>query len=379
VWFVVDALRADHTSVLGYGRPTTPNVDRLAEESLVFTNALSQSSATMLSFPSFLTGVDPGRLMWRVEKDRLQLAPDQPTLAQRLGASGYVTGFVTSDYFRVRLPGLLEGWSWTGLTTRKQTETSASAAALAASFITKARAGGAPFFLVIYLPAPHGPYVDHGAGYPSFGRRRIDRYDQEIVNADRYIGFVLDLLRADRQRWEDTVVVVTGDHGEEFGEHGGRAHATTCHHESLHVPIVLRIPGTERTRIDRRVGLVDLVPTILDLTGATAPSRSLDGQSLLLAAHHPELVRDERPLFCSVVNQKATQGSFFRRAVRSGSSLVMKDLRSGGEPSFYDLAADPGEQDPRPLSAGSAGQRLDAWLDRQLTSNLGDVPLGEEP
>jgi len=76
VWFVVDAVRQDHVGFLGYQRETTPNLDQLAKESVVFSRAVSQSSATGLSFPSFLTGIDPGRLTWRLQRERLQLGPD---------------------------------------------------------------------------------------------------------------------------------------------------------------------------------------------------------------------------------------------------------------------------------------------------------------
>lgn len=380
VWFVIDALRADHTGALGHDRPTTPNIDRLAEESLVFSRATSQSSATMLSFPSFLTGLDPGRLTWRIERGRLQLGGGQPTLAERLGAMGYRTGFVAGDYFKRRLPGLTEGWSWVGYSMQKQTESSSSAAALAASFIARAHEGDAPLFLVVYLPAPHAPYAGHGAGYPSFGKAPVDLYDAEIVNADRYVGFVLDLLRSKPERWKDTVVVATGDHGEEFGEHGGTEHARTCHVESLHVPIVLRAPGEEPARVDVPVGLIDLVPTMLDLVGASARAEELDGHSLLLARHEPEALPEGRPLFCSVRSQKATQGSFFHRAVRSGRWVAMKDLRGAQGLSLYDAERDPGETTPVAPEgeAGEAARRLEAWLDLQLTSNLGDVPLGGE-
>ncbi len=381
VWFVVDAVRADHVGFLGYERETTPNLDKLAAESIVFSHALSQSSATMLSFPSFLTGIDPGRLTWRIERDRLQVGPNQPFISARLESLGYRTGFVAADYFRGRLPGLLEGWSWVHVSDKAQTKSSASAAAHAATFIAQSQEREEPFFLVVYMAGPHSPYVAHGAGYPSFGKKPMDLYDQEIVNADRHIGFVLDLLRADAARWKNTVVVFNSDHGEEFNEHGGTDHARTCHVESVRVPLVVRIPGESPAEVEGPVALLDLVPTLLELTGGAVRDEEIDGQSLLLALHEPQKIPADRPFFCSVVSQKATQGSFFQRAVRSGKWVGMQELRSGQAVTLYDAEADPGEQKPLAAKGDAAevAQRLGAYLSQQLTSNLGEMPLGDEP
>jgi choline-sulfatase len=378
VWFVVDAVRADHVGFLGYDRETTPNLDKLAADSIVFEHALSQSSATMLSFPSFLTGLDPGRMTWRIERDRLQVGANQPFVASRLEALGYRTGFVAAEYFTKRLPGLLEGWSWMHVSEAKQTTSSPSAAAHAAQFVGEARASDQPFFLVVYMAGPHSPYVSHGPAYPSFGKKQIDLYDQEIVAADRNIGFVLELLRSDTKRWKNTIVVFNSDHGEEFGEHGGTDHARTCHAESVRVPLVVRIPGESPARVEGPVGLIDVVPTLIELTGGTVRQDEVDGHSLLLARHDPQKLPSDRPFFCSVVSQKATQGNFFQRAVRSGKWVGMQELRSGQSLTLYDADADPGEK--RAVTAkgdaAEAEKRLGAWLAQQLTSNLGEMPIG---
>jgi arylsulfatase A-like enzyme len=378
VWFVVDALRADHTGALGYGKPTTPYLDELAKDSWLFTRAYSQSSATMLSFPSMLTGLDPGRLEWRLDQERLQLAPGQPYIAERLGPLDYRTGFVANEYFQKRLPGLLDGWSEVHIPDRNQRKSSASSASNAAAFIGRARASEAPFFLVVYLPAPHAPYVEHLHGYPKFGSTPVGRYDSEIANADRYLGFVLDVLRSDEARWKRTVVIATGDHGEEFGEHGATEHAKSCHVESVHVPLVVRLPGEQPATIDAPVGLVDIVPTVLELVGAsTTGGERLDGHSLLLSKNAPDRLPGERPLFCSVVSQKAAQGDFFRRAVRSGRWALFKEMRGSQEVTLFDVERDPGERSAVAAEgdAAQAIEKLGGWLSLQLTGNIGSAPL----
>ncbi len=382
IWFVVEAMRGDRASFLGYERPTTPNLDELGKTSLVFPNALSQSSATMLSFPSMLTGVDPDRLIWREQRGRLQVAKEHGFLSDRLKAKGYQTGFVSSKYFRGRLPGLLEGWDWIGYLDPKQRVSSGSAAALGASFLARARAKKAPVFLVIYLPAPHAPYVDHGPGYTQFGKTQLDHYDQELQNVDRHIGFVLDVIKSDPARAKRTIVIVNGDHGEEFEEHGGTQHARTCHIESVHPALLFHAPGLPPARVEQRVGLVDVVPTILQLVGAPLPSREeLDGNSLLLTAYAPDQVPRQRPFFCSVVSQNAAQGSFLRSSVRSEHWVLLKERRGTTGLTLFDSERDPEERDPLPLrgEAKRIAQRLDEWHRNRATGNLAEVPLTDAP
>lgn len=382
LWVVIDAMRADHTSLLGYPRPTTPNLEALAKESVVFSRAYSQSSATMLSFPSMLTGLDPGRLSWVKESGRLQVEKEQRRyVSDMLAARGYQTGFITIDYFRDRLPGLLRGYQWVGFASSDNAVSSSSAAAHAATYIVKARENPAPMFLVMYLPAPHAPYHRHDLGYPDFTKDEISNYDLELVNADRHLGFVLDMLRSNSERWDKTIVIVTADHGEEFREHGETQHANNCHVESLHVPLLVRIPGQPAMRVDRPVGLVDLAPTLLELTGARteAPS-TLDGTSLLFHLHAPKRVSAERPLFCSVVNQKSSQGDFARRSVQWGKWKLMTELRGSKSARLFDIEADPGEQAPLELK-GEAEQiavRLNGWLRAQLTGNVHLIDMSKE-
>src|SRR5690606_21386370 len=118
--------------------------------------------------------------------------------------------------------------------------------------------GAKPFLLVVYMHNPHAPYdarPEYGADY---GKKARDRYDAEITFADRATGFLVDYLRY-RRAWDQTVLVHTSDHGEEFGEHGGKTHASTCHRESTHVPLVVRIPKVAAARVATPVALVDVV------------------------------------------------------------------------------------------------------------------------
>jgi len=374
VWFVVDAVRADHTSLHGYKVRTTPHLDELARESLVFTQAFSQSSATMLSIPSMQSGLDPGRVQWSKQNRRFGMVQEQRRyLAHMLREEGYSTGFVSAPYIKGMLPGLHDGYDWDGVASRDQLASSRTAAVLSAEFIFKARQKRAPFMLLTYIAAPHGPYYMHGPSYPKTSGK-FAKYDAEIMNADRYINFVLDVLRQDEDRWAKTIVIVTSDHGEEFRERGNTNHATTCNVESVHVPLVVRVPGQQPTRVDHPVALLDIVPTLLELVGTKrAATEKLDGTSLLLSAREAERLPQDRPIFCTVVSQKDTQGDFARRSVRAGNFKLMAELRGSKGELLYEVARDPKELKPLPLDVpahAAVADRLRRWLNAQLTGNI---------
>ena len=275
LWIVVDAVRADHVSALGYKKKTTPYLEFLAKESLVFTQAYSQSSATMLSIPSMLAGRHVGAVTWQKGQNRLQVDASVETFAERLKREGYRTGFVVDGYLKKNLPGMLQGFdyvksTWLDGKTRPWNDRSAAmASAYALEFLEREhnpKKQKQPFFLTVYTADPHFTYVEHPE-VPSFGRGDQARYDNEIAYSDRYIGFLIEYLRAKPPLLDNTIVIITSDHGEEFDEHGGKQHATSCYEESLHVPLFVRIPGLPAARIDARVGLNDIVPTLAELLG----------------------------------------------------------------------------------------------------------------
>ncbi len=356
VWVISEATRADRCSVTGYRKRTTPYLEGIAKESLVFTRAYANAPATMLSFPSQFTGLRPGSITWKLgpkksTKPRLQLTEKHLTIAERLREVGYRTGIVTGRYSKRVLYGMMQGFDKiadTWLDGRRMpwyARNAAVAATLALSFIEQGLLvahSKKPFFLVVYTADGHDPYLRHKEGFPNFGRSASDRYDGEIAFTDRYMGMLIDYLRYRRPLWDNTVFIFTGDHGEEFGEHGGHKHAKTCYWESLRVPLVVRIPGLVGKRIDRRVPLIDIVPTLLDLLAVDPGGMTLDGQSLLIPAFAPEEASKERPVTCSVTSQKPADGRFMRRAIRLGDRLLIHNMLEGRY-EFYDTKSDPRE------------------------------------
>ena len=124
----------------------------------------------------------------------------------------------------------------------------------------------------------HHPYRAHlGRSVPSFPspNRNIAAYDRCIANFDNMLRFLTSHLKQ-AGVWDDTIVILTADHGEEFGEHGGAIHSLTCYVESVHVPLIVRIPGFKPQRISSRVALTDLAPTLIEamsLPGGSLPRR----------------------------------------------------------------------------------------------------------
>src|SRR5690606_26430119 len=219
----IDALRADHVGCYGYGRATTPVIDALAARSLVFENAYAQASKTLMSIPSLISGIYPSNLPRNYEHPGLEgqrpgafyIGEEVPVLAELFQKKGYRTvGFVR---FGV-IGGLYRGFD----DFRLKTKGIAKAALSAAKQVKE------PFFMWAHYGFPHDPYEKH-EGFDC-GDSALDRYDSEIAWSDKQVGELLEVLRR-RKLLDKTIVVITSDHGEEFGEHGGKYHRSLLHHE----------------------------------------------------------------------------------------------------------------------------------------------------
>lgn len=383
VWIVADAVRADHTEFLGYEKQTTPYLRFLGRESLTFSEAYSQSSSTMLSIASMLAGQRPGSMDWVKKGGKLHPAPHNVLLQEHLKTLGYRTAAVTDGYSKSRLRGMYQGFgsllntwldgkrnkAWHGRNT-------AIGTTLGISWLEEDDKLGTedaqPFFLFIYSSDPHDPYYSHKEAFPAFGDDDIGKYDAEIAFTDRYVGFLLDYLKYRGDVWKNTIFIFSADHGEEFGEHGGKIHAYTCYEESIHVPLLIRIPGVKGRRVNQRVGLIDVVPTVLDAIGVGAGEMKLEGRSAIATAYDKRA--PELPQFCTVMTQKLKQGVWFRRSVMHGNHHLIDNMLAG-ELELYDVRRDRAEKNDL-IKAGRDGQtteQLKALLDASLTGNVFDL------
>lgn len=268
----VDALRADHLGCYGYGRPTSPAMDRLAREGVRFNAAYAPTPHTSYSVTSLMTGKYMRPLL-------LQGAGEDSELwATLLQTFGYRTAafyppavfFIDPTKFAAFQDKRL-GFEYA----KVEFAEGEKRLSQVQSYVTQA-ASDHPLFLWIHLFGPHEPYVKHAAH--DFGDKDIDRYDSEIRAADESVAGLVQLVRAHDP---NALVILTADHGEEFGDHGGRYHGTSVYDEQVRVPLVIAGPGLAQGRVvSEPVQTIDLLPTLLEGLDILVPPR-IRGRSLL--------------------------------------------------------------------------------------------------
>jgi arylsulfatase A-like enzyme len=295
--FLSDALRAANLPMYGYRRDTTPHLKAVARSGVVFTNHLVHYPGTPVSVSQLFTG----RLMPPLLLDYRYLAvpvhgvpADLLVLPQALQQLGYRTGIVTAHYWFSARTRLLAHFESQALLERTGDRSYAHFEELMPAireFLARAETDDRPFFLYVHSMDTHGPNDVH-AGYPTFSGpagwpEEYDRYDAEIAYTDHWIHEVLEEL-ARRRLSDRTIVAVTSDHGEEFGELGpepwNRNHGLMVRRPLVHVPLIMRIPGDPAPG-RRYVGLtrhIDLAPTLLRLAAprASLAAYRVDGTDL---------------------------------------------------------------------------------------------------
>jgi arylsulfatase A-like enzyme len=331
----IDTLRADHLGAYGYARETTPFLDSLARQSILFEDVLAQSSWTKTAMASLLTSTYPDEHGVRGVDDRLRL--DALTMAEVLAERGYFTAAVQSNPWMHPQSQLGQGFAeyhWLG---------SAAAAEInEAAFDVLTRRRGEPFFLYLHYLDVHHPYTPPDA-YRQFGSAAPDLYDGEIRHLDAQLAGLVESLES-ASLLENTLLVVTSDHGEEFGEHGGRYHGTTLYQEQLRVPLSIRWTGRLEggRRIKETVRSIDIAPTLLGLMDVPIP-RSFQGISRtnLILGQSTGVPSEEPPAFAQVgLNDLAPDRDLF--CVVGPRWKYIRDRRSSWR-RLFDRQRDPGE------------------------------------
>jgi arylsulfatase A-like enzyme len=402
VLVTLDTVRAESLDLHGYERPTSPRITELARQGVAFDRAVATAPWTLPSHAGMFTGGFPFALGadWTTALDGAQ-----PTLAEKLAAAGYATaGFVANLNYCSIESGLARGFrhyeehpvslgqiALSCAVTRVLSNSAwlrdlvgchdnlnrKDGAGLVRAFLAWLDAQDrAPFFAFLnfydahqpFLPpasfrgkfGPEGPRAklrydtnlieveDWARATPEMVRAERDAYDATIAYVDHQVGVLLDEL-ARRGRDADTVVIVTSDHGEQFGEHGVYNHGNSLYAQCLHVPLVIRAP--ERTPAGTRVAapasLRDLPATVLDLCGVPA---ELPGRSLAVAWEDPQAFEGRGDVLLS----QATVIEGQQRRGKMQSLVVGKYhyIRNGdGSEELYDFAADPREEHDLMLTA----------------------------
>lgn len=264
VLVTVDALRADRMRALG-GRGRMPTLDAIASRAVVFRRAYCATPHTSYSLASLMMGTYARSVLALPGRAR-----EHGTLASWLGDAGYATaGFFPPAVFAVdgERFGSLRARRF-GFSTAIEAYASAPTRVREVERWLDARRPGERAFVWVHLFEPHEPYERHPE-HP-YGDAREARYDAECSAADDAIR---DLRAAFDRRRRRAAWVLTADHGEEFGEHGGSFHGTSVYDEQVRVPLVIEAPGLAHAVVDAPVSLVDLAPTLLAGVGLRRPPR----------------------------------------------------------------------------------------------------------
>ena len=360
----LDTVRADHLGCYGYHHADTPNLDVIASEGVRFLAAESPVPLTLPAHASILSGLLP--VHHGLHQNGYGHLPDAvETLATRLAVGGYRTGAFIGAFVLDRRFGLTRGFDRYDDDVRRDPNgpPALEAERPGREVVDRALAWLAekddrPFFAWVHLYDAHAPYNPP----EPFRTRFADRpYDGGIAEDDAEVGRLLTELA--RRGWAaTTVVAVVGDHGESLGEHGEMTHGLLIYEATLHVPLLVRVPGLlpAGTMVETPVSLVDLAPTLAALVGrplAPAGGHPLDGRDLSasLRSH-----REPEPESLFAESRYATMFGWSALA-----TLRRGDLKyiAAPRPELYDLRLDPGETHNLADRTGSRAAELASALD----------------
>jgi arylsulfatase A-like enzyme/Tfp pilus assembly protein PilF len=332
----IDTLRADHLPAYGYHAVETPAIDALRKDSILFENAWSQVPLTLPSHVSMLTGLLPPANGVRNNLGYRFDAAQHLTLPALLKKHGYATGAAVSAYVLRGGSGLRDAFdSYDDAMEVKagqpQGMVQRSGDVSEASAVRWIDANGdKPFFFMLHLYEPHAPYAP-----PEPYRSRFALpYDGEIATADAIVGRFIEHLRA-RKLYDRAIIVLMSDHGEGLSQHGEPEHGIFLYREDLHVPLLLKLPGSARaaTSVKAPAALIDIFPTVASLLGFDTPK--LDGSSLLDLDTHPA-----RALYSETLYPRIHLGwSELRSLVDDRHHFI-----SAPRPELFDLANDTQER-----------------------------------
>jgi arylsulfatase A-like enzyme len=393
----IDSLRADRLGSHGNPRAVSPTLDRLAAEGVRFERALSPTSWTLPAHATLLSGQSQREHQVITTADRISSRSE--LLAEVFAREGYETVGVYAGPFLHPAYGFDRGFGEYRSCLSEATARLEGKAAWKSSHrdstnacVEEAFAGwverrtGRPFFAFVHMwdvhfdyipPEPYASMFDPtyagtlggrdiaGKGFPLDAAPRdvehlLALYEGELRYTDATVERLLAALRA-KDLLEDTLVVVTSDHGEEFLEHGGKTHQQTLWEEVLHVPLIFWAPGRllpAGRRVAEAVSLADVAPTITELVGLEGPARA-DGRSLV--AWIRGTGGTAPPVFSALYRPGVPQLRLV--SLRAGDIKLIHDPQSGSWLQF-DLGADPRER--HPLEVGDQGLR--ALLANQLAA-----------
>jgi arylsulfatase A-like enzyme/Tfp pilus assembly protein PilF len=358
----IDTLRSDRLPLYGYRAGSTPALDALGREGIVFEDVFSHCPLTLPAHASLFTGLLPPRHGVR-DNIGFTLKDAHPTLATRFKRAGWPTGGAVSAYVLRTQTGISRGFDFdddaleiegAGDSLGSVQRDGGVAVESLARWIEGQ--GGRRFFAFLHLYEPHSPYRP-----PEAHRGHGQPYDGEVSYADELVGRFLERLKA-RGVYDGAVIAVTSDHGEGLKDHREEEHGIFLYREAVQVPLIMRLPGGARagTRIGGTVGQVDIPATLVDLAGL--PPQGMDGASL-----RPALAAGtaaSKPVYSETLFPRYHFGWSDLYAVTDGRFRYVRAPR----PELFDLATDPAETRNIVDSRTSAAAAMDHWLEGRVSA-----------
>ena len=347
----IDTCRADYLSCYGYQRKTTPNIDKLAEEGVLFENVISPVPLTLPAHSSMLTGTIPP---WHGvhENHDYHLGESNTTLAEILKERGFTTGAIVSAFVLDSQFGLDQGFETYNdqfekeykvhnmLSERKADETSRCAGEWLEEHQKE------QFFLFLHYFDPHEDYEPPEPFGSSFSRKsndlRVqlnDAYAGEIAFTDHCIGQVVSKLK-ELGLYDSTLIILVGDHGELLGEHGEPTHTYYIYQNAIRVPLLFKLPGRHRsTRVSQLTGIIDIVPTVCSLLDIDllVEVQGIDMSNRIFGNKNPP--GDKRYVYCESFRATTYGANPLLGVVTSDNWKYIQTTR----PELYYLSTDPAE------------------------------------
>jgi choline-sulfatase len=363
VLITLDSTRADRMGFLGSRSGLTPTLDGIAHQGIAFAQAFSQAPVTVASDATILTGTYPQ--IHRASEFAVPLAATLPYLPDLLHSSGYRTAaFVGSilldprngpfqgydrgfDVYDARFQQPQRGESRFQSVERHGDQLVARATNWLAA--DKQR----PFFIWVHLQDPHAPYSTS--------------YDRAVAAADAAVGKLVSFLRS-QSLYDDALIVIASSHGESLGAHGEETHGILLYDETIHVPLVLKLPKNQMAgkQINNRARLLDVAPTVLAVAGIPIPSQ-MQGQSLMRIAQASS--QNDQPAYSRSELPQQGFGCSVLESWRAGKYLYIRAPR----PELYDLSVDSNATHNLAQSSKATLETMASQL-QAFDSRLGNEP-----
>src|SRR6266508_1756941 len=381
VLITIDTLRPDHLECYGYKLVRTPRINSLAADGVLVEKAYTPIPLTLPSHASIFTGTYP---MFHGVRDftGFTLSKDRATLATMLKSAGYGTGAVVGSAVLEARWGLDQGFDfyydnfsstvdrdWQSIAERRGDVVVREGL----NWLEKHKTN--PFFLWLHLFDPHDPYEPP----PPYDRQYRERpYDGEIAYTDENVGKIMDYLKSN-QLYDNSLIVLLGDHGEGLGEHGEKYHGFFIYDSTLRVPLIFKLPGPgahESRKLSQPVRTIDVLPTILQILGVADRAKEIQGRgiySVLMGRSMPEEAASYAEIFLPYYHFDWSPLLSLRRD--------RYKFIDAPRPELYDTEADPGETQNLYARKGALAGQLKELLRRtssQYSSRNGAAGMPKE-